>query len=265
MLKFQDKKQIKNKRKIIRKTILLVLFFIATSLGALNFLGSPLNFISRPVLEIGSWFSQGFDNISFYFDTKKNLLQENKFLLEENLFLKAKMENYEILEKENRDLKYILNRPQKERNFVLANILTKSNRSLYGSVILDIGKNDNISIGNTVYAYGEIPIGKISEVYEKTSLLTFFSSPGLKTEGFLGDVNASVELIGRGGGNFETTIPVDLNLEKGTIVYTPGYDSRVLARIVEIISKQGDPLKKVILNASVNTEDLKWVQVKLNQ
>lgn len=264
MLKFQDKKQIRNKRKIIRKTVVLILFFTAVSIGFLSFLGPSLNFISRPVLEIGNWFSQGFGAIGFYFDTKKNLFEENRFLLEENLFLKAKMENYEILEKENIDLKYILNRAQKEKNFVLANILTKSNRSFYGSVILDIGKNDNISTGNMVYAYGEIPIGKISEVYENTSLLTFFSSPGLKTEGFLGGVNASVELIGRGGGNFETTIPVDLNLEKGTIVYTPGYDSRVLAKIVEIISKQGDPLKKVILNSPVNIEELKWVQVKLN-
>lgn len=263
MLKYQDKNQIRKNKKFFKKTVFLFLFFIITALGVWSFLGGPVNLISRPLLLSGNWVSRGFDNLGFYFNSKESLSEENVFLIEENLSLKAKLENYEIIEKENLDLKKTLNRIKDPQNYVLANILTKPNRSLYDSVILDIGKNHNIETGDTAYAYGEIPIGRISEVYENSSLLTLFTSPGLKTEGFIDEVNASVELIGRGGGNFETVIPVDLSLPNGTKVYIPGYDARVLARIIETISSPSDPFKKVILNSPINIENLKWVQLKI--
>ncbi|NCU28849.1 MAG: rod shape-determining protein MreC [Candidatus Moranbacteria bacterium] len=263
MLKYQDKNQIRKNKKFFKKTVFLFLFFIITALGAWSFLGGPVNIISRPLLLSGNWISQGFDNLGFYFNSKESLSKENDFLTEENFSLKARLENYEIIEKENLDLKQTLNRIKEPQNYILANILTKPNRSLYDSVILDIGKNHNVEIEDTAYAYGEIPIGRISEVYENSSLLTLFTSPGLKTEGFIDEVNASVELIGRGGGNFETVIPIDLILPNGTKVYIPGYDARVLARIIETISSPSDPFKKVILNSPVNIESLKWVQVRI--
>lgn len=264
MLKYQDKNKIRKNKKSITGIIVLVLFFLVTALGAWSFIRGPINFVSRPFLMIGDWFSRGFNNIEFYFDSKKELSNQNVLLNEENLSLKAKLEDYSILENENEELKNILNRTKKINNYVLANILTKPNRSLYDSVILDIGKKDSLEIGDMAYAYGEIPVGKISEVYENSSLLTFFSSPGLKTEGFINEVNAAIELVGRGGGNFEAIIPVELNLEKDTIIYFPEYTSQVLAKIVETISNPSDPFKKVILVSPVSLESLKWVQVKTN-
>ena len=76
--------------------------------------------------------------------------------------------------------------------------------------------------------------------------------------------NASVELTGRGGGNFEMIIPLELSAEKGTVVYLPGSSSTILATIDEVISKPSDPFKKVILSSPVNIQNLKWVQVKIN-
>ncbi|NCU28795.1 MAG: hypothetical protein EOM85_03955, partial [Candidatus Moranbacteria bacterium] len=177
MLKYQDKNQIRKNKKFFKKTVFLFLFFIITALGAWSFLGGPVNLISRPLLLSGNWISRGFNNLGFYFNSKESLFKENVFLMEENFSLKAKLENYEIIEKENLDLKKTLNRIKDPQSYVLANILTKPNRSLYDSVILDIGKNHNIETGDTAYAYGEIPIGRISEVYENSSLLTLFTSP----------------------------------------------------------------------------------------
>lgn len=264
MLKYQDKKKLRKSKNIIRNTIILTLFFLATSLGLWGLFGGSLNFISRPILKTGNWISQGFFNINFYFVTKKNLFRENNFLAEENLSLKLKMLDYGILEKENLELKNILNRTIKADEFVLGNILTKPNRSIYDTLILDIGKGDNVKTGQMVFAYGEIPIGKITEVYDKTSLVTLFSSPGIKTEGFINNINASVELLGRGGGNFETVIPLDLTIENGTTIYLPGFSSRVIAKVIDTISSPSDPFKKIILNSPVNIESLKWVQIKLN-
>ena len=264
MLKYQDKKQTRKNKKTLIKIIVLFLFFIATALGIWRIFGGPINFVSKPILSVGNWLSQGFNNIGYYFNSKQVLYNENNFLLEENLALKAKFENYDILEKENWELKSILNRIPKSGNFILANILTKPNRSVYDTVILDVGELDNLKVGNLAYAYGEVPIGKITEVYSNSSLLVLFSSPGQKTEGFINEVNASVELVGRGGGNFETIIPLELNLEKGTKIFLPGFSNQILAEIVEVISNPTDPFKKVILNSPVNIENIKWVQIKLN-
>ncbi len=264
MLKYQDKKQLRKNKNNIRNIIALSLFFLITALGIWGFLGGPLNFLSRPILKAGDWIAQGFQNSSYYFNTKKTLLVENNLITEENLSLKAKMLNYEIVEKENLDLKNILNKIKKPSDFVLANILTKSNRSIYDTVILDVGLDEGVEVGDTVYAYGEIPIGKITEAYNNTSLLTLFTSSGLKTEGFINGVNASVELIGRGGGNFETVIPLELKIDNGTMIYTPGFTSQVVAIVVDVISRPNDPFKKIILNSPVNIEILKWVQIKTN-
>lgn len=264
MLKYQDKKKLRENKKVIRNTVILILFFLVTSLGFWGFFGGSVNFISRPILKTGNWISQGFSNMNFYFVTKKNFQRNNNFLIEENLSLKLKMLDYEIIEKENLELKNILNRTIKTDNFILGNILTKPNRSIYDTLIIDIGKGDNLEVGQTVYAYGEIPVGKITEVYENSSLVTLFSSPGIKTEGFLSNINASVELVGRGGGNFETVIPLELTIENGTMIYLPGLSSRIIAMVVDVISSPSDPFKKIILNAPVNIESLKWVQIKLN-
>ena len=66
---------------------------------------------------------------------------------------------------------------------------------------------------DVVYANGDIPIGNIGKVYAKTSLVALYTNPGQKTEGFINGTNASVELVGRGGGNFEMVIPLELQVE----------------------------------------------------
>lgn len=262
MLKYQDKKKLKENKKTIRKIIVLVLFFLLTSFGLWGILRGPVNFVSRPILMAGEWVSQSFYNASYHIKTKQSLYIKNNLLSEENSLLKTRILNYEIMENENLDLKTTLNRIPKPKNFVLANILTKSNRSVYDTVILDEGEEEGIKIGDMVYAYGEIPVGKIAESYSNSSLLLLFSSPNQKTEGFINGLNASVELVGRGGGNFETIIPMELNLENGTKIYLPGLSSQVIAIVIDVISGPSDPFKKVILNSPVNIGSLKSVQVK---
>jgi len=262
MLKYQDKKQIKKKKKMIKSTIWLSVFFIVASLGFWSFFGGPLNFVSRPVLKIGNWISSGFDNIGYYFSSKSKLTKENEIIKEENSLLKLKMLDYEIVKSENLELKKVLSRLPGANNFILANILTKPNRSLYDTIIVDTGKKDGVTEGALVYAYGEIPIGRTSEVYDNTSLVTLYSSPGQKTEGIIDGVLSSVELVGRGGGNFETIVPVELTLQNGSIIYIPGFSAKVLAVVKSVISDPSDPFKKVILSSPVNIESLKWVQIK---
>jgi len=262
MHQFLDKRQITKKNKTIEKIVVLVLFIVLCGLGFLTITGKFFNFIGRPILEAKNSIISGIDNISYYFQSKESLLFENRRLTEENTIMKLQMINYKILEDENNELKETLDCLPDNKNFVLGNILAKPSNSPYDTIIIDIGEGDDIKQGDIVYAGGEIPIGFIDKVYNKTSLVTLYTSPSQKTEGFINGSNASVELIGRGGSNFEMIIPMELEVENGEMIYLPGNSSTVIAVVNEAISESTDPFKKILLSSPVNIQNLKWVEVE---
>jgi len=262
MPQYLDKKQIRKRKNIFRNMIGFGLFFVVSILGLWGILGGPLTFMVRPIWKIEKMIVSGFNNMGYFFNTRASLYENNSKLKEDNFNIKLSMVDYEILKQENLELKRILNRLPENREFILASILTKPNQSLYDTLIIDVGEKDGIREGNLIYANGETPIGKISKIYKSTSLAVLFSNPKEKTEGYINIINANVELLGRGGGNFEMIIPMDLSIEKEAIIYIPGNSSAVLALVDEVISSPSDPFKKVILKSPVNIQNLKWVQVR---
>ncbi len=259
---FLDKKQIIRRKKIIRNVIGFGIFFILSLIGVFSWSGKIFNQIGKPIWSVEKFATDGLYNINYLFRTKASISEENHNLIEEISSVRLSMIDYQILKNEVNQLKETLNRLPLKDNFILGNILTKPNHSLYDTIIIDIGANHKINVGDQVYANGNIPIGKIENVYDNTSLVSLYTNPGQKTEGFIDISNVSVELTGRGGGNFEMIIPIELSADKGTIVYLPGGSSLVLAIVDEILSKPTDPFKKVILSSPVNIQNLKWVQVK---
>ena len=224
--------------------------------------GNLFNTAGLPIWKTEKFINDGMYNMNYLFRTKASISKENHDLIEENLGIRLSMIDYQILKNDLNELKGVLGRLSKNDNFVLGNILTKPNHSPYDTIIIDIGNNEQIKEGDLVYANGNIPIGFISKIYDKTSLVSLYTNPGQKTEGFMDKTNASVELIGRGGGNFEMIIPIELEAESGTIIYLPNSTTLVVAVVEEIISSPTDPFKKVLLSSPVNIQNLKWVQVK---
>jgi len=259
---FLDKKQITKRKKIIRNIIGFGLFFILSAVGVLSWTGQIFNFVGRPIWKAENFVTRGLNNINYLVRTKASISNENHNLIEEISSLRINMADYQILKSDNDQLKEMLGRLPVKNNFILGNILAKPNHSPYDTIIIDIGSDNGVKGGDLVYADGTIPIGNIDKIYNKTSLVTLYTNPGQKIEGFINGTNASVELIGRGGGNFEMIIPLELSADKGTIVYLPGSTSLVIAIVDEIISQPSDPFKKVILSSPINVQDLKWIEVR---
>lgn len=258
----RDKKRINKKKKIIKYIIVFIIFFVLLNFGLLGFLGNFFNFIGRPIWNTEKALINEIDESGHLWQNKKIVFKENILLKEENFYLKNLMINYSLLEKENNHLKEILGRLPSTDDYILANILAKPNSSPYDTLIIDIGLKDEIKENDNVFVNGDIPIGYVSRVYEKTSLVSLYTNPGQETEGFIDDSNISVSLIGRGGGNFEMIIPMELSIGKGAVIYLPGQKSLALAKVEEVISSPSDPFKKVILSSPVNVQNIKWVQVK---
>ncbi len=259
---FRDKKQIERRKATIRTILWFGLFIILSSVGLLALSGKIFNPIGTPIWKADNAIADKITSTNYLIRTKVSVFDENEKLQEENDSLRASMLDYQILERENLELKELLGRLPTVHDFTLATILTKPNRSPYDTIIIDVGSDLGISEGMQVLAFGNIPIGEISKVYASNSLVMLYSNPGQSTEGVIDGSNASIELIGRGGGNFEMTLPLDLPADKGMRVLLPNADLQIIAIVDAIISNPTDPVKKVILHSPANIQSLKWVQVK---
>lgn len=259
---FQDRKNIAKKKHFIKTAIISIVVILLFVTGTVSFSGGFFNLLGEPIWKIKNNISDGLSSSGYVIKTKKSVFRENeelnRRLLEQNLA----MADYLLLKKENEDLKSSLGRIPDKKSFILANILVKPNQSPYDTLIIDVGTDAGLKDGDKIFANEQIPLGYISNVYEHTSLVSLYSNPGEVTEAMISGSNATVELIGRGGGNFEMTVPIDLDSSKGTMVVLPGISSEIIAIMEDIISNPTDPIKKVLLRSPANIQQLKWVQVE---
>ena len=145
---------------------------------------------------------------------------------------------------------------------ILASILSRPNQSPYDTLVIDIGARDGISVGQKVFALGNVPVGYIGMTYPNSSKVTLFSNPGEKTEVVVAGKNVFMEVVGRGNGNFEMILPRDFVLEKGTEVSLSGITSHVLGVVQTIVSDPRDSFQKALLISPVNIQELKFVEIE---
>lgn len=261
---FRDKKQINQRKKIIKIIVILSVFVILAFSGFLPVSRKILNYIGSLIWDAKEITLYKTNDLDYLTKSKSSLSSENKNLLEENLDLKISMVDYQILKDENEKLKELLGVIPDPSLFVLASILVKPSHSPYDTLIIDVGEEEEILVGSKVYVNGNVPVGIVSEVFAKTSLVELYSNPNKITSGVIEGLNINVDLVGRGGSNFEMAIPFELVVPDETRITLPGIDSEVVAIVEEEIGEPTDPVKKVILHAPVNIQNHKWVEVKKN-
>ena len=267
-----DKKIKKNK--IIKYSIFIVVLFIFIVFNSSIFNGFSYvsSFVFRPVLILGNNIGQYFSNLDSYFISKNSLFSENENLKNKLNEEEARMANYNSVLDENLKTKEILGRKDGKTNMVLASILSKPNQSPYDTFIIDVGAKDGILVGQRVFALGNVPIGRIVETNPNTAKVILYSNPGEKTEvvisskpavaGSSPSGDAFMQVIGRGGGNFEMVLPRDFVLEKGAEAVLPGITPLVLGTVQTIISDPRDSFQKALLLSPVNIFELKFVEVE---
>lgn len=242
--------------------IVILIFIIYFQKGISHLLSVVSHTVFKPIVVLGNNIGSNISNIGFYFNSKKNLSLENQKLNDELLENKATLANYNSLVDENTKLKESLVRKDEKSELVLGGILSKPNKSLYDTLIIDIGTNNGIKTGDLVLAFGDVPLGRIGEVYPNSSKVTLFSSSGEKTEVVVTGSDVFLEVIGRGGGNFELNVPRDFKLEDYGEVVLPGITPYTVAKIIKVISDPRDSFVKALLTSPVNIQELKFVEVK---
>jgi len=240
--------------------ILLILIYFRTSI--FNSLSYVANGIFRSVLVFGNNAGEKFSNAGSFVYSKKSLLKENEDLKLQINELSNKILNYNSVVDENIQLKEILGRKDDTPIMTLSSILSKPNQSLYDTLIIDTGENKGVLVGQRVFVKGNIPIGRIDAVYSKSSKVILYSNPGEKNEVIISGKNIFMQAIGRGGGNFEMTLPRDFVLDLGTEIILPGIIPYILGTVETIISDPRDSYQKALLVSPVNIQEIKFVEIE---
>lgn len=239
--------------------IFMVLFYFRA--GIYHGFSYASHGIFRPVLAAGGSIGEKIKNAETFFISKNSLAKENENLKSEIAGSEADRANYDSVVAENASLKEILGRKNEKTPMVLSAILAKPNQSPYDTLVVDAGEN-LIKTGDTVFALGNVPIGRVAETYPNSSKVILFSNSGEKTQVVLGDKNIFMEITGRGGGNFEMIIPRDFTLAKGDQVVLQGIVPYVVGVVETVISDPRDSFQKALLVSPVNIQELKFVEVQ---
>jgi cell shape-determining protein MreC len=256
-----DKKIRRNKyfKYVLSAAILFILIYFRA--GIFRGFSYVSSIIFRPVLILGNNIGGTLSNTGAYFRSKNSLFLQNEDLKSKLNEEEAQVSNYNSILDQNSKMQEILGRKDIKANMILAAILSKPNQSPYDTLIVDLGAKDGIITGQRVFALGNVPIGYIAEVYANTAKVVLYSNPGEQTEVIISGKDTFMQVVGRGGGNFEMVLPRDFVLDKGTEVDLPGIRPLALGIVQTIISDPRDAFQKALLTSPVNIQELKFVEV----
>lgn len=194
-------------------------------------------------------------------ESKKSLITERDGLKEQVANLEAQLTTLTVLKDENEKLQEMVGRKGDVGEQILGRIIVKPNQSLYDTLIIDAGTASGIRVGARVFARGAVAIGTIIEATANTATVSLFTTGGQKTQAVLVGKDIFLDLIGRGGGTFEATLPRDIKVEKGTEIVLPE-GSSVVAISEDSIVDPRDPFQKILFRSPVNLFELRFVGVQ---
>lgn len=259
----QDRKKKQKRYTQLLVTAVVFAACMTVSVVFFDFFSRISHTVFSPVLAMTNRMSMNIKNTKAFFISKTSLLLENQELKQQLLAIDARLANYEAVFNENEKIKEILLRKPGEKKMLLAGILGTQNKSLYDSLIIDAGSLQGLEVGQRVFAYGDVPIGTITDVFPESAKVALYSTSGQKMSAVLSGSDTFIELMGRGRGNFEVILPRDFDIVEGTLVLLPGLEPYALAEVVTVISDPRDPFKKALLKSPINILELKFVQVEI--
>lgn len=239
---------------------IIVISFILLSPFILRGLSNVASYFGAPVWKLESYIDKRISSVRYFFSSKKNLQDQNDLLKIENETLKNKMMDYSVIKNDLTKLQEILGRINKEE-YILSTVIKGPRNSIYDSLIINSGEAELVQINQKVFVDGVVLIGYIEEVYNHSAKVKLYSAQGEELDVVFGDSYIPGILVGRGGGNFEMTIPRDIEIKEGSPIYLPEFQNQIVAIAGKILFDPRDPFQKVLLTSPVNNNQVSWVQI----
>ena len=172
---------------------------------------------------------------------------------------------------------------------VIAKKIFSDFTSIYDTVLLDKGFSSGVKKGDIVFFYPNLLIGQIDTINPNTSLVVLYSKDKNKIEGvikvsknsnkktemdnssssiqnsssskniillqdrFINTSNVLIDLYGNGGGDFIATLPGNLEVSTGTIIYLSNDESKALGEVVKVEKQDASFYETVLIKGYYNT------------
>lgn len=251
----EDRRRSAQKKVWITVVVLAILMIIlGTAFARQSFFS-----LASPILKLENVIANS--HLAEYFTTKQSLIEE-KSALERKLFALGDLSAINVvLQNENDLLKNLLGRKDGVLNTILATVLVKPPQTPYDTLLVDIGLDYQAKVGDKVIANANIYVGEVSEVYEHSAKVTLYSTPGWKLSVTLGENSISAEAIGIGGGNFNISLPKEVDIKEGDTITVPSIISNIFGIVEKVDSKEKDSAQTVLFKSPINISELKFVEV----
>ncbi len=225
-----------------------------------SFLGGVSNGLGIPVWKSGGFLFTQVSNMRAFIHSRARLLEMNRTLESDLVDAKTKLLSLSVLENENNELKKSWGRAENVTG-IIASVLVKPPQSFYDTLILDIGENGQVQVGDRIMIGGSVILGNIDEVYNKTSRAKLFSSVDTETVAVIDRNSIGVTLVGKGGGSFEIKVPQEVDIVQGDTIILPGINPGIVATVGEIESNPTNSFKRIFCKTPVNVAELRWVSI----
>jgi len=203
---------------------------------------------------------QALGSFSSLFISKASLKKENNDLKKQLAEKEVLLSDQNILAQENADLKAASYYKYDTGN-ISARVLSKPPFTPFDVLVIEGGTSQGVVKGDRVMI-GRIYLGTVSEVSSDSSRVTLLSAPGSAHEAYVGDDALPVLLKGKGGGNFETSLPQGSRVAEGDLVFV--YYSETpfqIGTISKVISDEDNTFITLLLTIPFNLYSLGHVEI----
>lgn len=257
-----ERKKTKTLFAVFVVSIVIIIFYYGGN-SLVKWSGDGVRTMSAGLFGLQFSFSENWGKFKSNLKSKESLYRENEQLKESIGKLSLFLQNQNLITEENSRLKEILGRNE-NKAIVLGKVLAKPNRSLYDTLIIDIGLDSGLKEGDLAIASRSV-IGKVVRVSTNSSKIRLFSSPGEEINVNVGQANIPTVAYGLGGGNFEIKLPKDTEIKEGDIISSFENGVEILGLVGAIEKKESDSFQKIFAKSLVNISELGWIEIIKNK
>ncbi len=200
---------------------------------------------------------RGLNNMVASFKSKDDLIKENQILKNKIVSDQMLFASSQTINSSGRAAKQGID----------ASILVRPPETPYDILVIDVGSDDGVAIGQSVTltlqeenAVGP-KVGEITEVFKKNSKVRLYSATGQKTNAVLERNSVPVVLVGRGGGNFEFTLPRESEIKAGDKILSTDITRALVGVVKDIEVSPTDSFKLVLVVSAINIYKENFVTV----
>lgn len=144
---------------------------------------------------------------------------------------------------------------------ILAGVLARPPFVPYDLLVIDRGAEEGVVVGAVVYIAQNHAIGLVSHVYDHTSLVTLFTSPGVETTVYVYGPNVFAYAYGEGGGVLRVSLPQGVGIHEGDPVVLPALRMGDVGLIERVESLPTQPEQSAYVTLPQSLQSIRMVSI----